>query len=330
MAKISKNFVCLRITTMDDADINLFRFDFDNTMYQFFMNGYGHIYTRYGFRKDGESEKSMTIEGIRDAMRKALEIHKKEATKTPPAWKNVDTKDLVAFKKDPKRPGGCLHCHHAGFYVRREEYTFGKLSKETVWAYPYPQNIGLEMDLEKNSIVKSVTDPAEKAGIQAGDRIVSVDGQRTTTPSDIQWALNAFKSGNLKVVYERDGKEKTATIPLKGYEWRKTDISWRGSWWDSGPNIGLAGTDLDPDAKKKLNVSADDLAFKVDRVYPKGSAAPAGIQEGDIVVSIDGKSDGMGEVEFQMHLRLAHKAGETAAIGIVRGKQRSVIQVKLK
>ncbi len=315
---------------MDDVDINLFRFDFDNTMYQFFMNASGHIYCRYGMRKDGEGEKSNSIEGIKDAMRKALEIHKKESTKAPPAWKPVETQDLVSFKRDPKRPGGCLHCHHAGFYLRREEYSIGRLSKEMVWSFPFPQNVGIELDLDKNTIVKGVTEPAVKAGIKEGDRILTVDGQRVVTPGDFNWILNSFKTGTLKVGYERDGKNATASIELKGYDWRKTDITWRGSWWDSGPNIGLQGDDLSDDEKKKLGIAADDLAFKIVRLFPKGSAQPAGLKEGDIITGVDGKSDAMGEIEFQMHLRLAHRMGDQVPITFIRNGQKSAMKVTMK
>jgi hypothetical protein len=331
IAKLSKNFVCLRVTTMDDVDINLFRCDYDLTFSQFFLNAQGHIYARYGVRVDGDGEKMQSLEGIRDAMRKALEIHKKEATKAPAAWKPVETQDLVSFKKDPRRPGGCLHCHHAGYYVRKEEYAIGRITKETVWAFPPPQNIGLEMDIDKNTIVKGATGAAEKAGIQAGDRVVSVDGQRSVTPADIVWALNGFKSGPLKVVVEREGKNLTKTVDLKGFDWRKTDISWRDSWWDSGPDIGITGEDLADDEAKKLGIGGSDpIAVRVTKLRPKGAAEMSGVQVDDIIVNVDGKTSGLGAIEILMHVRLTRKQGDSMPLVVQRGNQKIPITVKFK
>jgi S1-C subfamily serine protease len=175
-----------------------------------------------------------------------------------------------------------------------------------------------------------VTDPAAKAGIQEGDKILTVDGQRVITPGDFNWILNGFKSGALKIGYERDGKKATATIDLKGFEWRKTDITWRDSWWDNGANMGIVGEDLSVDEKKQMKIAADDLAFKIVRLFPKGSAQPAGLLVDDIITGVDGKSDAMGEIEFQMHMRLAHRIGDMVPIIYYRKGQKMTMQVKIK
>jgi C-terminal processing protease CtpA/Prc len=315
---------------MDNVDINLFKFDYDLTMAQFFMNGRGLIYARYGVRKDGKGDLMQSLPGIKDAMRKALEVHKKDFARPAPSWKPFDTQDLTAFKRDPRRPGGCLHCHHAGFYLRQEEYSVGRLSKETIWGYPLPDNIGLTLDIDKNTIVTAVTNPAEKAGIQPGDRIVSIDGQRILTPADITWALHVFKGGTLKVVVDRAGKSETCTMTLKGADWRKTNIVWRMSWWDSGPNVGLQGQELTSEERKPFGLSDESMAIKVTQVDARFCGAASGVKTDDIIVGMEGKSPDMEAIEFLMHIRLKYKAGEKLPLVLLRGGRKVPLTIDLK
>ncbi len=315
---------------MDDVDVNLFRFDYDNTFQQFFMNAQGTIYSRYGWRRNGDGESVQSLEGVLDAMRKALEIHKKDAGRAPGPWKVVETQDLASFKADPRRPGGCLHCHHAGFYIRQEEFRSGRLPKDQIWPYPPADNLGIDFEIDKNTLVKSVAGLAEKAGLAAGDVVTSVDGQRVVTPADVQWALHGFRQGTLKIGYERAGKAESATIALKGDDWRKTDISWRRSWWDSGPNVGLKGEDLGPDERKAAGLSDSAIAIKVLSVKSKGSAESAGIRANDIIVGVDGKNSDLEAMEFQMWVRLTRKIGDLLPVSVQRGRQRFNFAIKLK
>lgn len=313
---------------MDNVDINLFKFDYDLTLAMFFMNAQGHIYSRYGIRKDGKGDLLQTLPGVKDAMRKVLALHRKEAGKSPPPWKPFDTQDLLSFKRDPRRPHGCLHCHHAGYYLRQEEFSVGRIRKDTVWAYPLPENIGLILDIDRNTIVADATGAAAKAGLQPGDRILAVDGQRVVTPADITWALHNFKGGSLKIAAERAGKTETVSMTLKGADWRKTNISWRQSWWDSGPYIGIQGQDLAPEERKPLGLSADAMAIRVSQLDPRGSASASGVREGDIIVGMEGRTYDMDAIEFQMHIRLKYKVGDALPLALLRGSKRLAVAVR--
>lgn len=315
---------------MDDVDINLFKFDPDLTMHMFFLNGSGFIYSRYGIRKNGDSESVMSVAGIRDAMRKVLTLHKQDAARRPPPWKPFDTQDLLSFKKDPRRPGGCLHCHHAGYYLRKEEFMVGWLSKDRVWGFPLPDNIGLTLDTDRNTLVKESEGFAAKAGIRPGDRVVSVDGQRVVTPADVTWILNGFKGGMLRVGVDRDGKNQTFSMELRGDEWRKTDITWRQSWWDSGPDIGIQATDIGAEERKRLGLAPDAIAIRVTGAKPGGSAAASGVKNDDVIVGVDGLTRDLEPIELLMYVRLKFKVGDAIPLVIQRGSRRIPVSVKLK
>ena len=50
LGKQLSQYVCVRITRMDDVDIGLFDYDRNNAIYYFVMNADEQIYMRYGGR----------------------------------------------------------------------------------------------------------------------------------------------------------------------------------------------------------------------------------------------------------------------------------------
>lgn len=76
--------------------------------------------------------------------------------------------------------------------------------------------VAKEKDDEKDGVtVKAVfaDGPAAKAGVKAGDRLLTVDGRWTDTVGDAAVATSLVKAGKgVPVVVLRDGKEKTLTV----------------------------------------------------------------------------------------------------------------------
>ncbi len=104
--------------------------------------------------------------------------------------------------------------------------------------------------------------PAAQAGIQAGDRIVSVNGRPNPTWEDVvtQEMLNA--NTPLNVVFERKGVKHTAQVTPK---------------MDAKQGIGIAGWTGDPD------VQLGDISH--------GSPAEAaGLQRGDLLISVNNQA----------------------------------------
>lgn len=63
--------------------------------------------------------------------------------------------------------------------------------------------------------ISSVVDgsPAQLAGLQAGDVIVAIDGNKTNSWEDVVEGISSYKEGStLEVTYERDGKTGTASV----------------------------------------------------------------------------------------------------------------------
>ena len=56
--------------------------------------------------------------------------------------------------------------------------------------------------------------PASAAGLEHGDRVVSLDGTDVATYGDLVRAIRATPPGTTEVVYVRDGEQRTATVDL--------------------------------------------------------------------------------------------------------------------
>ena len=57
--------------------------------------------------------------------------------------------------------------------------------------------------------------PADKAGLQAGDRIVSMDGSEVATQSDLGTLMQKHAAGDtLSITVARDGQMQTVTVTL--------------------------------------------------------------------------------------------------------------------
>jgi len=315
---------------MLEADLNLYKFDWDMTWAGFFMNAQGFIYARYGVRKERNGEKSVSLAGLRETMKGVLKLHKKEAARAAPPWKPATMRDLPSYRKDPQSPQGCAHCHHAWTYTRKNEMDQGQWKREKLWVFPLAENLGITLDLDANTLVKEAAGPAASAGIQPGDRVTALQGQRVLTPADMSWVLHNFQGGTLKVDLERDGAPAAASLALPGMEWRKRDLSWRESVNVLSPQTGFWARECNPEDRKKLGLPPDAIAIRVKMVTPAGAGKAAGIRVDDVIVGVDGKTKAMSEAEFTQHVWMDCNPGTVLKLTVLRANQQMPIGVMLK
>jgi membrane-associated protease RseP (regulator of RpoE activity) len=88
--------------------------------------------------------------------------------------------------------------------------------------------------------IDGVANPAEQAGIRAGDVLVSVDGHRASDLSAVSSAIKPRAGQSIPVVVERDGKQLTFHVtPVDGRTYHERGASTSGT----GPD-GVIGVDL--------------------------------------------------------------------------------------
>ncbi len=135
--------------------------------------------------------------------------------------------------------------------------------------------------------------PAAKAGIKRGDVIVAFNGRPIKHLSTFRNAVAATPPGR-KVTLSifRNGQQLQLTVPL-GTQPATNQMAWAGvnsPFVAGGPAskaLGLTVSGVTDQEAQRLNLASPEGVF-VSQVDPKGLAAKAGIQPGDVIVSVQG------------------------------------------
>ena len=147
------------------------------------------------------------------------------------------------------------------------------------------------LDGTEGALVSDVSDdsPAQKAGLKAGDVILSADGADIDDSTTLPRLIGQVAPG-----------DEVSLQVMRGGDQRKVDVT-VGDWpdqtaADGSPSsassndqtkLGIAISDLSDQEKQQLDIDNGALVRRVD---PRGAAAAAGIQPGDVVVSFDQKA----------------------------------------
>lgn len=327
----------MRIQSMNGVDLNRFPFEYDLTWMSFFQNAAGRTYTRYGGRDDEGPESQLNQRSLVRVMRQVLDLHQTGDVKPPSQYEPVDvavyrTEDIPTMKQMlAKRKVKCIHCHDVKSTQLKNLRRDGKFDRKMIFTYPSPANLGIQLNPTAQNEVESVDgrSAAQISGIEKGDVIKKMDGQRVLTFADATRILELTpESGNLSVQIERDGKmlEKTIKLPR---DWRISgDPSWRESTHVAGPNSGFWAVELNDQQRKRLRIANDQLALKATAIWG-GWTRRAGVKHGDIVISIDGISRKMGIKQLQTYLQMNKNWGDAVPLVVVRGGQRKKLTMKL-
>lgn len=147
------------------------------------------------------------------------------------------------------------------------------------------------LDDTTGALVSDVSDdsPAKKAGLQAGDVIISADGNEIDDSTTLPRLIGKVAPGDdIKLKVMRGGDERDIDVTVGDWpENLQADGSQSSPSADDQGKLGIAISDLTDDQKQQLEI---DNGVMVRRVDPRGAAAAAGIQPGDVIVSFDQKA----------------------------------------
>jgi len=140
------------------------------------------------------------------------------------------------------------------------------------------------LDRPDGALVSTVApnSAAAKAGLKSGDVIVKVNGEAIQEPGMLSSRVGLARPGD-KVTLEvwRDKKLETVVATL-GASTDKLDVA-KGGDAGSGERLGLALRPLNRDERGE--VGASGLVVE----NADGAAAKAGVQQGDVVLAVNGK-----------------------------------------
>ena len=322
VAPLLDQFVCVRVINANALDLSKFQFDYDLSFSTMFFHPDGTLLARFGSWRHQKDEQDTTLEGYVATLKETLNLHagypgNKSALEgkqgRPVKWATPVDMPLLAQKYerelnwDGQVVQSCVHCHQIGDAMRADFRNRGEMIPTSlIFPMPATETIGIHLDTESAGRVVSVDagSPAGVAGIQAGDELLGLDGQRIVSLADAAWALHhAPESGPLAAIVRRGGANQTLTIELPP-EWRfKSDIGRRvGTWPMRGMATGgLRLEALTAEEKSKLGIVSDGLALKVlsaGKYGPHGAARKAGFLPDDILVEVEGVVGDMSEGEF--------------------------------
>lgn len=325
----------MRVTNLRGVDLNTFAFDWDLTFAAFLMNADGTVYHRYGGRDHESADARLSMTALTRLLVDGLEEDRayRASGQVREARKPMAIEDIPVFgARILKSPDlSCFHCHMATEAVREQAQKDGKWTDDDRWLWPLPEKAGLRLDPEDPPRVRDVSkdSAASRAGMEAGDRLETVNGMRVRTEPDVQWFLHNTPpaGGVLDITFARAGEKRTAKLELRP-GWKVAtplEYSWRPAMWLLKPDPGFGGGDLDPAEKKKLGLAADAFAVRVDYLIDWGeraatgrSARKAGVQKGDVLVSADGISDFRTHQHFQTWFRFTREPGKTVELRLLR------------
>ena len=344
LEEIEKKFVCVRLIQTNNIDLSLFQYDYDMSWSSMFLTPDLTVLGRYGTRAGNQanSDTYLSTAAFAKSAQRALDLFKAyPGNKAALAAKTGPKPEYASGNKIPgltERPDvatmrqNCIHCHMLKEHALRAKWQAGTLTKNDLYVFPLPQNIGLTIDKDDGLLVSAVAagSPAEKAGLMAGDSLTAINKQPLISIADMQWALNAAPSdGTLEVQFQRGGQALTKSVALSG-EWKKSDLSWRSSSW-LALRQGVKFDALTAEERAARKIDDGKLALLVRGLFGQGGpkVQQAGLKQNDVIVAVDGKSDPLSESEFLVALRLNHGPKDSVKLTVLRGNEQKELTIPL-
>lgn len=157
-------------------------------------------------------------------------------------------------------------------------------------SFEVAQSLGL--DRPRGALVTEVIEdtPAEEAGLEAGDVILSVDGEAVDLSSDLPFMIGRRKSGDevdLEVWRDRDEIDVEVTLALLPDDEADSDQASSDSGDLKPDALGLAVSNIPDEVAEQLDVDGGVLVRS-----STGLALSADIVRGDVIIEVQGESIG--------------------------------------
>lgn len=118
------------------------------------------------------------------------------------------------------------------------------------------------------------------------------------------------------VDFPEDKQDKLMTVDLPTLPMRAADVYWAVGYEDLDDQQVMLGVQIE---------DAEEGGVRVKGVMPDSPAAGAGLEEGDVIVGVDGEPvDEIFDLTYQVSL---HKPGDVGPVEVVRGEERLTLEV---
>lgn len=188
------------------------------------------------------------------------------------------------------------------------------------------KSLNLPKDTNGGLVAKIVAGgPADKAGVEPGDVITSVNKQIVHNASDVTNAIGLMAPGtqtNITVI--RNGKPRDVNVKVGEYPGENVAVKAKDIKKEDAP-FGLALQKLTSEARERYNLSSN-LGLLVVDVAEGGEAARVDIQPGDLIIAVNGKP----VAEPSAFKSLVKQSGARVLLRIERAGQYFFVPLKNK
>ena len=325
-------YVCLRITRMDDVDIGLFEYDRNNTLYFFMFNADEQIYMRYGGREAKSPDTYLNLASLELALKQGLELHRRYQRGDLPKTarpKPLYPREIPLLVKRTFATNQCVECHLIGDFQNLHRELDGTLDKMThLYRSPDIRTLGILLDVPKGLVVKDVQGAVQEAGMKPGDRIAALNGTPVWTFGDIQYQLDKVnrKAGRISLTVERGGQPLDLAVALPP-RWWWTDLRFRQSSVE--PRTYFEDRPLSAAEKQKLNLDPDSFASEVKYVADFARLMKThDLNTGDIIVAVDGVDRDEAANTADLFIKLRRSPDASVTLDVIRDGKRMQMPLK--
>lgn len=130
--------------------------------------------------------------------------------------------------------------------------------------------------------------PGAKAGLQIGDVITEVDGQKVNDAGELQVLIGQKQPGTkIELTVLRDRKTMTIPVTLEELGSRNGEAGSNDGQGTGKMRWGLGLGNLTPDVRDQLQVPRDMHGAVIEQVQPGSPADNAGLQQGDVILEVN-------------------------------------------
>ena len=185
--------------------------------------------------------------------------------------------------------------------------------------------------------------PAEKAGLQQGDSIISIGDRTVASEDELRDAIAANGVGTkVKISFLRNGEKRRTSAKLAAAPTEETEDEAGEDEGDEAsestesnqvgfeikPGIEFTTPTVDDNAGYMgVQLTAGDDGVSIGSVMDNSPAAAAGLEAGDTIVKFDGQD--VSDANALVELVRAHKPGETVKVTVMRGEEKKKLKVTL-
>lgn len=328
LGKLLSQYVCVRVTRMDDVNVSLFDHDWNTTLYFFLLNADEHIYMRYGGRDSASPDTYLNLQSLELAAAQGLELHREYAggqIKPAPLPRPVFPREMPLLVERTFALNKCVECHLIGDFQNLQREHDGTLDKLThVYRSPDIKTLGIILDVPKGLVVKEARGAVQAAGMKTGDRIAALNGTPVWTFGDLQYCYDKVdrQAERIQITVDRGGQSASLSVVLPP-RWWWTDVRYRLSSVE--PKTYFEDRPLTDEEKRKFGLKLDGFASQV--TYIPGVARMKMVKchdllVGDIIFAVDGKDRDPLANTADLFIKLTKQPGDAATLDVLRNGER--------